>query len=264
MIKLICSDIDGTLVADGTMDINPELFDVILQLKAKGIHFAAASGRQAASIEAVFDPVKDKIFYIAENGGYIGCYGRELIVQKMEPKLIAGIVQDLRELKDCEIMVCGTRNAYIESKNERFLNMLDQYQGQFIQVEDVLKSGDAIVKMSAFREEDLEHFLEPVTEKWKEKVQVVTSGTVWIDFMGRGVNKGQAVKELQTALHITPEETMVFGDQINDIHMLQSAYYSYAVANARPEAKAAARFQTGSYQEDGVLKVLKGLLKKLQ
>lgn len=51
MIKLIASDIDGTLVHDGTHELNPELCDVILQLKEKGIQFAAASGRQWQSIE---------------------------------------------------------------------------------------------------------------------------------------------------------------------------------------------------------------------
>ena len=43
MIKLIASDIDGTLVHDGTHELNPELCDVILQLKEKGIQFAAAA-----------------------------------------------------------------------------------------------------------------------------------------------------------------------------------------------------------------------------
>ena len=46
MIKLIASDIDGTLVHDGSHELNPELYDVILKLKEKGIQFAAASGRQ--------------------------------------------------------------------------------------------------------------------------------------------------------------------------------------------------------------------------
>ena len=46
MIKLIVSDIDGTLVKDGTLDINPEYMDVIRNLTEKGIHFVACSGRQ--------------------------------------------------------------------------------------------------------------------------------------------------------------------------------------------------------------------------
>ena len=46
MIKLIASDLDGTLLKEGTMDINPEIYDIIRKLKAKGIVFAAVSGRE--------------------------------------------------------------------------------------------------------------------------------------------------------------------------------------------------------------------------
>ena len=53
MIKLIASDLDGTLLKEGTMDINPEIYEIIRKLKAKGIVFAAVSGREYDSIERV-------------------------------------------------------------------------------------------------------------------------------------------------------------------------------------------------------------------
>ncbi len=59
---------------------------------------------------------------------------------------------------------------------------------------------------------------------------------------------------------IRPEETMVFGDQLNDIEMLNQAYYSFAVANGRPETRAAARFLADSNVNQGPLKVLKLLV----
>ena len=62
MIKLIASDIDGTLVPDGAGEINPEIYKEILRLRGKGIQFAAASGRQWVSIERLFEPIKEKIF----------------------------------------------------------------------------------------------------------------------------------------------------------------------------------------------------------
>ena len=46
MIKLIATDIDGTLVADGTLDLNPEYYDVIKELKRRGTIVLAASGRR--------------------------------------------------------------------------------------------------------------------------------------------------------------------------------------------------------------------------
>ena len=66
MIKLIVSDIDGTLVEDGTDKINIEIYDVIMRLKEKGIRFAAASGRQYISIKRLFEPIAEEIFYIPD------------------------------------------------------------------------------------------------------------------------------------------------------------------------------------------------------
>ena len=76
MIKLIASDLDGTLLPEGTMDVNPELFDVIRRLKKKGVTFAAVSGREYDSIAKVFEPVKDDIYFIAGNGGVISYQDR--------------------------------------------------------------------------------------------------------------------------------------------------------------------------------------------
>ena len=81
MIKLIASDLDGTLLQEGTMDINPEIYDIIHKLKAKGIVFAAVSGREYDSIARVFAPVKDDIYFIAGNGGIISFQGE--IIEKM-------------------------------------------------------------------------------------------------------------------------------------------------------------------------------------
>ena len=52
------------------------------------------------------------------------------------------------------------------------------------------------------------------------------SGDMWMDCMAIGVSKGRAIKILQESLEIKPEETMVFGDQLNDLEMIRQAYYS--------------------------------------
>ena len=50
MIKLIVSDVDGTLVPDGSPDLDPEVFDIILKLREKGMQFVVASGRPWAKM----------------------------------------------------------------------------------------------------------------------------------------------------------------------------------------------------------------------
>ena len=67
-IQYIASDVDGTLLHGHATTLNPELFDIIRQLKEHGIHFIAASGRQYKNLQRLFAPVKDDISYVAENG----------------------------------------------------------------------------------------------------------------------------------------------------------------------------------------------------
>ena len=69
-----------------------------------------------------------------------------------------------------------------------------------------------------------------------------------MDCMAHGVNKGQAIKTLQESLEIHPEETMVFGDQLNDIEMLNQAYYSFAVGKCQAGGKEGRNQVSGRYQ----------------
>ncbi len=264
MIRLIASDIDGTLVPDGSSKINPEIFDVILKLKEQGIYFIAASGRQYPSIAKLFAPIKDQIFYIAENGAYIGARGRELISVPMRKEDVHLIVRQAREYPDCEIFVSGKEVLYIDSKDEEFKRyLIDGYENEVEQVEDILKVEEEIIKVSVYHKgfNAYEVIGKHMIPLWEDKLKVVIAGSEWLDFMGPNVSKGTAIREIQESLGISKEETMVFGDNFNDIEMLNEAYYSYAIGNAKDEVKEVARFVTDTNINDGVLKVLKTLLK---
>ena len=118
------------------------------------------------------------------------------------------------------------------------------------------------IKVSAYCPSNVDSITKDLRAKYQDRLKIAISGDMWMDCMALGVNKGEAVKLLQESLGISPKETMVFGDQMNDIEMMGQAYYSFAVGNARPEVKAAARFQADRNVEDGVLKVLKLLIQE--
>ena len=83
MVKLIMTDIDGTLIPDGTMDINPEYFEVIEKLVEKGIIFVVASGRHMSSVKKVFAPVLDKIWVASQNGNVLTYHGKSRIIKSI-------------------------------------------------------------------------------------------------------------------------------------------------------------------------------------
>lgn len=261
MIKLIVSDIDGTLVEDGGSRLNPELYEVVLRLKEQGICFAAASGRHAASIEYLFNPIKDKIFYIGDNGAYLGCYGRSLFETEYRQELAMEIIGDMKEAGLDVLVDCADR-VYIDSKNEKFVDwMKNGYHFRMTRMEDLRELKVPIVKIAACRMEGISEFAPFFMEKYGRDLKVTLSGEQWLDTMDPAVNKGNAVRILQESLGILPEETLAFGDQLNDIEMLKQAYYSFAVANARPETKQAARFLADANVKDGALKIMKLFLK---
>ena len=91
-------------------------------------------------------------------------------------------------------------------------------------------------------------------------LQLDLASEYWVDIVSAGVTKGTAVKKLQQLMHIRPEECMAFGDYMNDAEMLASVYYGYAMGNAHPDVKKAARFEAPKNTENGVMEVIKKML----
>ena len=89
---------------------------MILKLREKGIQFAAASGRQWVSIEKTFDRVKEKIFYLSDNGAYVGCYGRNLFVTPIDRQIVMDMIRDVRACPGLDIAVSGPDVIYLETK----------------------------------------------------------------------------------------------------------------------------------------------------
>lgn len=257
MIKLIVSDIDGTLVEDGGSSLNPELFSTILKLKGQGIHFAAASGRHVASIEYLFEPIRDKIFYLGDNGAYVGCWGRNLFLTELDRQLVPELMEDIKAL-GLDILVDCAECVYVDSKNEAYVRWLTEgYHFRMNRVEDVRQVAEPVIKISACRMSGVQELAQPLIKKYGDRLKVTLSGSQWVDIMCPEVNKGNAVRLLQESLKIRPEETLVFGDQLNDVEMMRQAYYSFAVANARPETIKAARFLADENIRDGALKIMR-------
>ncbi|MDK2807761.1 MAG: hypothetical protein PWP24_495 [Clostridiales bacterium] len=269
MIKLVCTDIDGTLVPDGTDQINPELFSVVKKLKEKGIIFVAASGRQYHSMKKLFAPVADDMIFIAEGGNLVMCREEEMAVSQMDKTVVAELIADIEAIEGCDAMVCGPMESYMRDQAEELIHLMTYgYHYRVKVVEDfttVLEK--QIIKVSLFSKEEkadelARAFLFPKWEKGRG-IELVCAGSQWMDCINLGSNKGTAINRIQEIMKISPEETMVFGDNSNDIPMLRQAKYSFAVANAKQEVQDAVNYQADTYHRDGVLKELKKLLERM-
>lgn len=259
MIKLIASDVDGTLIKDSTPDLYPEMTKAVRELKKRGILFCAASGRQYESLRNVFCEVADEIAYIAENGALIRYRGENISVTPMKREHIVGIMEMLRPYYgQCEVVVSTANGSLIESKNQEFLDLITYgYHNAFRTVEDVLEEKEEIIKIAVWQRGSIRKLGEGLfIPAWTERVKVCMAGEEWVDFMDKSVDKGVGLKILQKNLGIGKEETMAFGDNDNDIGMMLAAGESYAVDTATENVKRAAGNSCPGWAEKGVYKII--------
>ena len=264
MIKMVITDIDGTLVEDGSKTLPAELVDTIVKLLDGGIRFVAASGRSQISTERLFEPVRERIYYATCNGTLMGSYRKPLFAEGLDRKLLEEILADVRTVKDTVPFLTGAGVMYADSDEEEVIRWLREgYQEDIVQVEDMSLMPDEFVKLSVYdkKHRSGETFLS-FCEKWKGVVSLSTAGAMWLDIYKLGVNKGTALRWFQKFFGVTGEETLALGDQQNDVEMLKAARHSYAVGNAIPEAKRAARYVTESCEDGGALKVFRSLLEE--
>lgn len=261
MIKLIATDIDGTLVKDSSKEVYEEMIGCIDALQKRGIRFVVASGRQYASIRRMFSNVSTPLNAIAENGAHIIVDGRNFAVTKMNRDYVEEIMADLRKLYhlDCHVVASTSEGCYLESESEEFISLIrDSYRNDVHLTTDILKEPVDIIKIAIFRKGSIREIGESILiPKWKDKVKTCMAGEEWVDFMDFSVDKGNALKKLQEEFGIYAEETMAFGDNNNDYGMMLAAKESYAVETAVPEVKEAAKNICLSYDKKGVYEVLK-------
>ena len=113
----------------------------------------------------------------------------------------------------------------------------------------IIKSFDEItepcMKVAVYEKEGMtEESIRYWRERFKDRCTVVTSGFAWVDFVPFTTNKAKGIRKYQELLGIGPDECMVFGDEYNDIEMMKSVKYSFAMKHAKPGVKAVASYET--------------------
>jgi len=258
-IRLLALDMDGSLL-DEAKRIPEGFWPVLDELVRRGVTVAPASGRQYATLRAQLG--RDDLVYVAENGAYVVRDGVELASTTLSRASADAVVRTVRTARDLDlgVVLCGKRSAYVERIDEPFLAQARPYYALLEQVPDLLAVDDEVLKVAVYDFGSAEDGAGPLLAPFDPADRVVVSGRHWVDVMARAVDKGAALRVVQDVLGVTPEQTMAFGDYLNDLGMLAVADWSYAMANGHPDVLAAARFVAPGNDEDGVVRTLRSVL----
>lgn len=243
MIKFIVTDLDGSLLTD-SKELPPDFFEIADALFAKGITFMIASGRPYHNISAIFNSIQSRLYFACDNGSFLVFNKEELLVTPLQKEEITTFINVARSIEKVYPVLCGKQLAFIENTNEKFIQQALKYYQEFKIVDDLTKVSETILKISLCALDGAETNCYPFYKKFEEAYKVTVGGEMWLDITNINASKGNAVSCVQDRLHITPQETVVFGDYLNDLDMIENAGYSYAMKNGHPEIKKAAKYIT--------------------
>ena len=80
-----------------------------------------------------------------------------------------------------------------------------------------------------------------------------------VDLLHAEGSKARGIKRVCEALGVPLDETMAFGDGLNDVEMFKTVGYGVAMGDTVPELRALAQYQTGTVEEDGIYNALQHL-----
>lgn len=235
MVKLIVSDLDGTLVPEGAGTLPEELVDTLDRLQAGGIPFAVSSGRQHASLRRVFQPLRIQPYILSLNGGCI-CKGDECLYMDPMPQQAAlTIARQAAQLPYCDVILETREQCWVYRSRNGVPQELDIRQYHYAEIEHLEQVRGQVIKVACYLTEGLERFVTENLVRWGSQCNVARSGERWVDF--NVSDKGKGLKALCSLLGVNPVETVAFGDNLNDRPMLAAAGTGWVAPGGNPQLR---------------------------
>ncbi|MBR3316759.1 MAG: HAD family phosphatase [Atopobiaceae bacterium] len=267
MIKLVLSDVDGTLVPFGEEHASARTLAAIHRLRKGGIRFGLATGRDEMELLRQFEGHSEPFETgILSNGKKIKVDGEVVRLTLLDndglnrmAKLIAEYPETfvtaypLEATPENDIYCVGATEEEIAPWAEKF-SFRPMVVDEFPDVE-VLGATIACPHEESMMLEIIERGKELCPE-----FDFVRPSAKWTDIVPKGVNKGTALEWLVERLGITKDEVAMFGDADNDLAILSALENAVVVQNATPAAKAAASVEIGPVEEDAVAQILERMV----
>ncbi len=265
MVKLIVTDLDGTLLSD-EKHIPKENIEVLKMAMEKGIHVSVATGRNFYSAKPYVEELGLDVPVIFQNGAFIyqwlenkTIYRSDLkseIAEKVievarKHKLFYILYRDFLEEKDMYIdqNYSGNFSLYLNQNRWR-LNIVDdvlKYLKVKFNVAEVALVGEEEIILQALNE---------ALEVSRLQTSIVKNNTIknetFYEVFGPNSSKELSIKHLLEYFNVSLEETMYLGDSFNDIGLLKMVGHPVVMENGHEEVKRYAKYITKSNNEAGV------------
>jgi Cof subfamily protein (haloacid dehalogenase superfamily) len=269
-IKLIVSDIDGTLLNDDG-EPGPETKKLIKELMDEGVLFSLATGRLHSAVTELAEELSLNGYIISLDGASIKEYKNDATIFEsyLKTKHVQKAISISEELL-VNIVLCHANSIYYTEYNSLIPSLLSRYGALYKQInsyEDFISGTLEIVCAS-----DAKNSIKQMEESFNFPYSIgcdtsyfrskKNENIFYLEIRKAGSSKGKAFGRLIKHLSVKSSQAAVIGDWYNDITMFQTKALKVAVANAIPELLNLADIVTAkTNNEEGVVEFLEMVLK---
>lgn len=287
MIKVIASDMDGTLLGDDHKPA-PETLAAVKKACDAGIRFMIATGRNFPGAMAELKDAELVCDYIVGSGAEVRNPQQEVVVtHPISIELCRAIYEEIRDYP-LSVTFCtdgydykiGTPEEIEESlmlqmqlffsnlpreelaKSETY-RRIKKSTRSMSDMDELEAAGVPVYKLFLYSEDKAMLDEMNVQLQRNKDIAVASSFPTNLEITDVKAQKGPVLKEYIESLGYTMDEVMVLGDSLNDLSMISMDFgATVAMANADPEVKSAAKYITKSNTEFGVAYAIEELLKR--
>ncbi len=263
-MKLLASDLDGTLL-DADSKISSRTEQMLRQAAASGVEIVAATGRSYRTAVPLFEGLDMVRWLLCSNGAtiYDAQQGEVVSHAVIESEAAQRILSTTNVLDDLGFAWETPSGRF---RDEPMTKMMNERFGTDLVIDytnapPITEMADELIKVLIFhRELDHDELLDRLAATLGDGMSVSSSGFAFIEITADGAEKGSALARLCNDLGVAQADTVAFGDQRNDLGMIDWAGRGYAMANAHPELLALTDLRAPHHAEDGVAQVVEQLL----
>ncbi len=271
-IRLIALDLDGTLL-NSDKKLSEKNRNALERAAAEGIEIVPATGRFYRGMPQVIRDLPFVHYVISINGAqvYDVREDKSIFVSEIDCDTAIKVMEQLDKadlIYDCYQNGWGWMTQAFYDKAQDYaasthsLEMIRNLRSPVSELKAYLKEKNAgVQKVQAFFK-DIEERAEFFTLIQKEfpDLKITTSMVNNIEINSNEANKGNALKNLADYLGFPLSKTMAFGDDLNDISMIETAGIGVAMGNADDFVKKIADFESCDCDNDGIAFALEKLL----
>ena len=286
MIKVIASDMDGTLLGEDHK-IAPETLSAIKEACDAGIRFMICTGRNFPGAMNELEGADLTCDYIVGSGAEVRDPRQQVVRSTaISPRLCREIYETVRKYP-ISVTFCTDGDDYrIGTEEEVEESLIRQIQAFHLNqcrdeirdtelyqrmkrntrvisgIEELEKAGLPVYKLFLFSG-DLE-MLDKIRRELEKNQEIAVSSSFVnnLELTDVKAQKGPVLKEYIESLGYTMDEVMALGDSLNDYSMLSMDFgATVAMENAVPEIRRVAKYTTRSNVEFGVAYAIRELLK---